>query len=74
VGDFSEESIMDLLGRPGAASRPPAKPAKSAEAVAAADARQQPPKKACDKCKQEIPKEVAICPHCRTFVGHQDEH
>jgi RNA polymerase subunit RPABC4/transcription elongation factor Spt4 len=71
--DFSEESIMDLLGRPGA-PRAAVKPAKSAEAVAAADARQQPPKKACDKCKQEIPKEVAICPYCRTFVGHQDEH
>ncbi|MGA2064915.1 MAG: hypothetical protein ABSG86_08100 [Thermoguttaceae bacterium] len=72
--DFSEDSIMNLLGRPAAAAAPSARPAKPSGGVAAGDGRQQPPKKACEKCKQEIPKETAICPYCRTFVGSVGGH
>jgi hypothetical protein len=70
VGDFSEESIIDLLGRPAVVHK--AAPPVKQSPPAAGDAR-QPPKKECEKCKQEIPKETAICPYCRTFVGRGKE-
>ncbi|MGD0898133.1 MAG: hypothetical protein ABR915_09885 [Thermoguttaceae bacterium] len=72
--DFSEESIMSLLGRPEAAPKPAGKPSsKPATGVSATNGRQQPPKKACDKCKQEVPKAMTICPHCHTFIGNTED-
>jgi RNA polymerase subunit RPABC4/transcription elongation factor Spt4 len=69
--DFSEDSILNLLGSADAARKSSEKSSKPGGS-SIGDGRQQPPKKACDKCKQEIPKETTICPHCRTFIGNME--
>ncbi len=71
--EFSEDSIMNILGpqvsravRPAPAASPPK--AKGSPRVAPA-ASAGPPKKSCHKCNRQISSELHICPFCHTYIA-----
>lgn len=75
-GEFSEDSILDLLGPHAGAPSPHAPPDPDEapeDATAEVHSMSPPPKKACPRCDRPIDAGTRVCPHCNTYiVGVED--
>jgi hypothetical protein len=68
---FSEDAILDIMGKGGAALAPAPAPSPAVAAVGAAGKKdaQSPPMKTCSKCNHSIAATIHICPHCHTYIA-----
>lgn len=70
-GDFSEDSILSLLGPHQGVPGPhtPLDPDSVPEEVRTGGRGMNlPPKKACPRCDRPIDAGTRVCPHCNTYV------
>jgi hypothetical protein len=64
---FSDDNVLDIIGREGPAAQAVADPTQAVDYAAQSGIGL---KKTCDRCGKDISAGAHICPYCRTYIAN----